>query len=152
MTTSTATIGLIPRVSSSSTLPGVSHPKPFRQVSTVINQPLDTVAAYLRSATSATEGRTAESDPTFEATQVSWDRQVGVRYTLYGVPGGPQVTASIEGLGHRRLAPHDGHCSPGHQPAHRGPSLRDAGLPRIAQRVSGAIPCVSHETVQMKEV
>ena len=50
------------------------------------------------------------------------------------------------------LRPHDGHCSPGHQPAHRGPSLGDAGLPRIAQRVSGAIPCVSHETVQMKEV
>jgi len=74
MTTATAATDLIPRVGSSSTLPGVSHPKPVRQVSTVINQPLDTVAAYLRSSTSCTEGRTGESDPTFEATQVSWDR------------------------------------------------------------------------------
>lgn len=105
MTTSTATTGLIPRVNSSSTLSRVSHPTPFRQLSTVINQPLDTVAAYLRSATSGTEGRTAEADPTFAATQVSWDRQVGVRYTLYGVPGGAQVTASIKGPGHSRLDP-----------------------------------------------
>ncbi len=74
MTTATAATDLPAGRFYSSTLPGVSHPKPFRQVSTVINQPLDTVAAYLRSSTSCTEGRTGESDPTFEATQVSWDR------------------------------------------------------------------------------
>lgn len=105
MTTSTATTDLLPRVRSSSTLSHVSHPTPFRHVSTVINQPLATVVAHLRSATRGKEGHTAESDPTFEVVHVSWGRQVGVRYILYGVPGGSQVTASVESLGRSRIDP-----------------------------------------------
>ena len=105
MITSTANAGLSQRVRSSRPLSPVSHPKRFRHLSTVINQPLVPVVAYLHSVTNGTEGRTAESDPTFEATHVSWWRQVGVRYTVYGVPGGAQVTASIASPGHSRLDP-----------------------------------------------
>jgi hypothetical protein len=103
MTTSTATADRLPLVRSSSTLFQASHPTRFRHLSRVINQPPATVVAHLRSVTRGKEGRTAESDPTFEAVHLSWGRQVAVRYILYEVPGGAQVTASIEGPGHSRL-------------------------------------------------
>ena len=152
MTTATAATDLPAGRFYSSTLPGVSHPKPVRQVSTVINQPLDTVAAYLRSSTSCTGRSHWRVGPDLRG-DAGVLGPVG-RRSLYPVRRAGRLAG--DGIDRRpapqALRPHDGHCSPGHQPAHRGPSLGDAGLPRIAQRVSGAIPCVSHETVQMKEV
>jgi hypothetical protein len=108
MTTSAATTDLLRRIGFPSTLSQVSHPTLFRHVSTVINQPLATMVAYLRSAMRGTEGSTAESDPTIEVVHRSWRRQVDVRYILYEVPGGAQVTASIASPGHSRLDPMTG--------------------------------------------
>ncbi len=108
MTASTATTHLLARVGVSGALSQVSHPTPVRDVIAVINQPLATVVAHLRSATPGKEGQTAESDPTLEVVNLSWGRQVGVCYTVYEVPGGAQVAASIEGLGHSRLDPMTG--------------------------------------------
>jgi hypothetical protein len=72
-------------------------------VTTIINQPLATVVAHLRSVARGTEGQTAEYDPTFAVMHRSWGREVMVRYIVYAVPGGTQVTAAIEGSGGSRV-------------------------------------------------
>jgi hypothetical protein len=72
-------------------------------VSTVINQPLAPVLAHLRAVTNGAEGRSIEADPTLEVVHRSWMRQVCVRYTVYEVPGGTQIEASIGSLEHGRL-------------------------------------------------
>lgn len=105
MTTSAANADLIQRLRFTGTLTQVSHPTPFRHLSTVINRPLPAVLAHLRSATPGKEGQTCESDPTLETSHVSWARQISVLYTVYEVPGGAQVTASIESAGHSRFDP-----------------------------------------------
>jgi hypothetical protein len=82
-----------------------ANPSEERMRSMVINQPLATVVPHLRAEIGSEEGHTPESDPTFAVMRVAWGRQVDVRYTLYAVPGGVQVTASIECPSHRRLDP-----------------------------------------------
>lgn len=108
MTSSTASARPIGRVNVSIPLSRAARPAPAQHLSTVINQPLAPVLAHLRMVANGMEGRSAEADPTLEVVHQSWGRQVCVRYTVYEVPGGTQVTASIESLGHGRLDPMPG--------------------------------------------
>ena len=108
MIPSTASAELIQRISVSIPLSRASRPAPARYVSTVINQPLAPVLAHLRAVTNGTEGRSVEADPTLEVSLRSRGRHVCVRYTVYAVPGGTQIEASIESLEHGRLDPMTG--------------------------------------------
>lgn len=108
MTPSSANAQPIQRSSISSPLSRASHPTPARHVSTVINRPLAPVLAHLRSVTNGTAGQSPEADPTLEVVRRSRMRQVCVHYTVYEVPGGTQVEASIESLGYGRLDPMPG--------------------------------------------
>jgi hypothetical protein len=108
MTASTTSAETIQHISLSSPLSRTSRPTSARHVSTVINQPLAPVLAHLRSVTNGTAGRSAEADPTLEVVRRARMRQVCLRYTVYEVPGGTQVTASIESLGHGRFDPMPG--------------------------------------------
>lgn len=105
MTPSAVTADLIQHVRLSNAHSQVSHPTPSRRAGTVINQPLSVVLAHMRSTVHGKEGQTAESDPTLTVVHPSWGRHVCVRYTLYELPGGAQVTASIESVSHTRLDP-----------------------------------------------
>lgn len=105
---STASAEPIQRISVSIPLSRASRPTSARYVSTVINQPLAPVLAHLRSMTNGTEGQSAEADPTLEVILRSRGRHVCVRYTVYAVPGGTQIEASIESLEHGRLDPMTG--------------------------------------------
>lgn len=108
MTSSTARAEPIQRSSVSSRLSRASRPTLARHVSTVVNQPLVPVLAHLRSVTNGTADRSGGADPTLDVVRRSRMRQVCVRFTVYEVPGGTQVTASIESLGHGRLDPMPG--------------------------------------------
>jgi hypothetical protein len=105
MTSSSVSAEPIQHISVSIPLSRATRPTPARHVSTVINQTFAPVLAHLQSVTNGREGRSAEADPTLEVVFRSRGRQVCVRYTVYEVPGGTQVTASIESLGHGRLDP-----------------------------------------------
>jgi hypothetical protein len=107
MTPSTTSAETFKRNSVSSPLFGfrASRPTPARYVSTVINQPFAPVLEHLRAVTNGTEGQSAEADPTLEVVLRSWGRHVCVCYTVYAVPGGTQIEASITSLGHGPLDP-----------------------------------------------
>lgn len=105
MTPSTASTEPIQHISVSIHLSRDPRPAPARYEGTAIYEPLAPVLAPLRPVTNGAEGRSIEVDPTLVVVRWSRMRQVCVRNTVYEVPGGTQVTASIESLGRSRLDP-----------------------------------------------